>query len=81
MTGFIKICEAGDYKKAYRQHVEFEMSFVDSNGKPAYKKSDMISYAKFVKEIKKGYGNSEYLQIARLLETDDGIYYDNEYVA
>ena len=39
-----------------------------------------INYGEFVEELKKGYGKSKYVQIARLFELSDGIYYDNEYV-
>lgn len=38
-----------------------------------------LSYEEFLIELKKGYGKSNYVQIARLLELSDGIFYDNSY--
>ena len=75
MDGFVRICDKGDYKTAYKQHIEFEKGFNDSSVQ------DLLSFEEFCKELKKGYGNSDHLQIARLMETNDAIYYDNEYVA
>lgn len=60
---------ANDYESAYKDFVDFE------NG---YDGTD-LSYEEFLIELKKGYGKSNCVQIARLLELSDGIYYDNCY--
>lgn len=65
--GFIKV--ADDYESAYKDFVDFEEEFDGTD----------LSYDKFLTELKKGYGNSNYVQIARLFELSDGIYYDNYY--
>ena len=62
----IRISDAKDYEYAYQDFLR------DDN----YVK---IGFDEFVKELKKGYGNSNYLPIARLIELSNGIYYDNEY--
>jgi len=63
-----------DYKSAYESYVEFEKSFGENE-------FDVLSYEDFMKELRKGYGKSGSVQIARLFELSDGIYYDNNYVA
>ncbi len=75
--GFIKICDAGDYRAAYKNHVEYENSFVDQDGNP--NPQEIETFDEFCEELKKGYGVSDHIQIARLIETENGIYYDNEY--
>lgn len=62
--GFVKV--ANDYESAYK---DFEEGFDGTD----------LSYDKFLTELRKGYGNSNYVQIARLFELSDGIYYDNCY--
>jgi hypothetical protein len=75
MQGFVRICDKGDYRAAYKAHLDFENGFDDPEIR------DIMPFEEFLQEIKKGYGNSSHIQIARLKETEDGIYYDNEYVA
>ena len=60
---------ANDYESAYKDFVDFENDYDGTD----------LSYEKFLIELKKGYGKSNYVQIARLLELSDGIYYDNCY--
>lgn len=60
---------ANDYESAYKDFVDFE------NG---YDGTD-LSYEEFLIELKKGYGKSNCVQIARLFELSNGIYYDNCY--
>lgn len=65
--GFIKV--ADDYESAYKDFMDFEEGFDGTD----------LSYDEFLTELKKGYGNSNCIQIARLFELSDGIYYDNYY--
>ena len=60
---------ANDYESAYKDFVDFENGYDGTN----------LSYEEFLIELKKGYGKSNYVQIARLLELSNGIYYDNCY--
>ena len=60
---------ANDYESAYKDFVDFENDYGGTN----------LSYEEFLIELKKGYGKSNYVQIARLLELSDGIFYDNFY--
>lgn len=60
---------ANDYESAYKDFVDFENDYGGTN----------LSYEEFLIELKKGYGKSNYIQIARLLELSDGIFYDNSY--
>ena len=69
----VKIADRNDYKTAYEDFCNFEKGF-DKDTRIE------INYGEFVEELKKGYGKSKYVQIARLFELSDGIYYDNEYV-
>ena len=60
---------ANDYESAYKDFVDFENDYDGTN----------LSYEEFLIELKKGYGKSNYVQIARLLELSDRIFYDNSY--
>ena len=60
---------ANDYESAYKDFVDFENDYDGTN----------LSYEEFLIELKKGYGKSNYVQIARLLELSDGIFYDKSY--
>lgn len=61
--------------EAYDSHIEYEKRFDDPDN-PYLK----MSYQEFCDELNKGYGNSDYNQIARLFEDNDGkVWYDNEY--
>ena len=74
LSTFVKI--ADDRKGAYRSHIEYEKSFNDEDN-PYLK----MNYEEFCTELDKGYGNSSWLQIARLYEDEDGkVWYDNEYI-
>lgn len=68
----IKIADRNDYKTAYDDYVKDEKYYENEN---------ILSYDEFMNEFNKGYGVSGCLQIARLFELSNGIYYDNEYVA
>ena len=68
----VKIADRNDYKTAYEDFCNFEKGF-DKDTRIE------INYGEFVEELKKGYGKSKYVQIARLFELSNGIYYDNEY--
>lgn len=62
-------------REAYEDHIEFEKGFNDPDNQ--YLK---MSFRKFCKELAKGYGKSDYIQIARLYEASDGtIWYDTEF--
>lgn len=67
---FIRICDAGDYQTAYNDYKDSETHSHHT---------DIVSYDTFIAELKKSYGNSNITQIARLKETDTGIFYDNKY--
>lgn len=59
--------------EAYQSHLDFESGFDEEF------RCD-ISFKEFCKELDKGYGNSDFLQISRLIEMPDGkIWYDNEF--
>lgn len=68
----VRIADAGDYKYAYEDFAKFE------NGFEKELRNEM-DYETFLQEIKKGYGKSGCVQIARLFELSNGIWYDNEY--
>ena len=68
----IKIADKNDYLSAYEDFCKYEDGFDDEI-------KTKISYERFICELKKGYGESDCIQIARLFELSDGIYYDNEY--
>lgn len=70
----VKIADRNDYETLYKDFCDFE------NGYPKDMRSE-LSYDDFITEFKKGYGNSEHVQIARYFELSNGIYYDNYYVA
>ena len=58
MSTFIKV---GNRREAYKDYCEFESDF-DDNCRTE------LSYEEFCKELNKGYGNSDCIQIARLYE-------------
>jgi hypothetical protein len=61
--------------EAYGAHMNFEMGFENPEVRV------LITFKEFCEELDKGYGNSKYIQIARLYEdTDNRIWYDNEYI-
>jgi hypothetical protein len=71
LTGFIMI---GNREDAYKDFIDFEMGFREDC-------RSILTYGEFCIELKKGYGNSDYVQIARLYEDENGIvWYDNDYV-
>lgn len=73
LTTFVLV--GGNRKEAYEDFIEFEKGFNDADN--IYLK---MTFEEFCKELDKGYGNSDCLQIARLYENENGIWYDNEYV-
>jgi hypothetical protein len=66
----VKIAEAGDYKKAYEDFLLDEETYDGTR----------MTYDEFMTEFRKGYGKSGCVQIARLFELSNGVWYDNEYV-
>jgi hypothetical protein len=73
LTNFVLI--GNNREEAYKRHMEFEMSFNDPDN-PYLR----MGFIKFCKELSKGYGNSNWIQIGRLYEAPDGkIWYDNDY--
>ena len=61
--------------EAYAAHMDYEIGFDNPDVR------EIMSFDEFCKELDLGYGNSGYIQIARLYEDEDGkIWYDNEYV-
>lgn len=60
--------------EAYAAHMDYEMGFDNPDVR------ELMSFDEFCKELEFGYGNSGYIQIARLYEDKSGkIWYDNEY--
>lgn len=66
----VKIAEAGDYKRAYEDFLLDEETYDGTR----------MTYDEFMTEFCKGYGKSDCVQIARLFELSNGVWYDNEYV-
>lgn len=74
MDGFVRICDKGNYDVAYEDYKSFELGFNDEEIA-----KNIVDKETFIRELQLGYGKSEITQIARLKETEDGIWYDNEY--
>lgn len=71
LTNFVLI--GTSWKEAYEDFCDFEEGF-DTDCRTE------LSFEEFCSELSKGYGNSEYTQIARLYEDENGvIWYDNDY--
>lgn len=71
LSSFVLI--GNNRKQAYEDFIEFEKGFGEDC------RYDM-SFKEFCKELDKGYGNSNCIQIARLYETKDGkVWYENDY--
>ena len=68
----VRIADCGDYEYAYEDFLLDHEDDPDQDG-------EVISYEDFVRELKKGYGKSQHLEISRLFELSNGIWYDNEY--
>ena len=67
-------CIGNNRLEAYGSHMNFEMGFENPEVRV------LITFDEFCKELDKGYGNSRYIEIARLYEDADGkIWYDNDY--
>lgn len=62
----VRIADTDDYEYAYEDYLRDENEL-------------NVTLDEFKAELKKGYGKSKYLPIARLIELSNGIYYDNEY--
>ena len=69
----VRIADAGDYEYAYEDFAKYEDGFEKSV-------QNKFSYDDFINELKKGYGKSGCIQVARLFELSNGVWYDNEYV-
>ena len=68
----VRIADAKDYQYVYEDFVQFEDGFEKEV-------RNELSFEQFMEELKKGYGKSGCVQIARLFELSNGIWYDNEY--
>lgn len=68
----VRIADSKDYEYAFEDFVSFEEGFE----KEARNK---MSFDEFMVELKKGYGKSGCVQVARLFELSNGIWYDNEF--
>lgn len=68
----VRIADAEDYKYAYEDFAKFEDGFEKEV-------SNKLTFVEFMNELKKGYGKSDCVQIARLIELENGIWYDNDY--
>lgn len=68
------ILDGNTREEAYKSFLDFEKGFSEDFRVE-------LSFEEFCKELDLGYGNSEYVQVARLYEDEDGkIWYDNEFV-
>lgn len=67
--GYTRVCDKDDYETAYEY---FRTNTVKET-------AIMYGIEEFLKEIKKGYGNSSCIEIARLINQYDGIWYDEGY--
>lgn len=68
----VRIADAKDYEFAYEDFAQFEDGFEKEV-------KNELSFEQFMTELKKGYGVSGCVQVARLFELSNGIWYDNEY--
>lgn len=68
----VRIADAKDYQYAYEDFAQFEDGFEKEC-------RNELSFEQFMTELKKGYGVSGCVQVARLFELSNGIWYDNEY--
>lgn len=68
----VRIADAKDYQYAYEDFAQFEDGFEKEC-------RNELSFEQFINELKKGYGESDCVQVARLFELSNGIWYDNEY--
>lgn len=68
----VRIADAKDYQYAYEDFAQFENGFEKEA-------RNELSFEQFMTEFKKGYGKSGCVQVARLFELSNGIWYDNEY--
>ena len=72
LTNFSKV--GNNREEAYNDFVEFESGFSELL-------RNNLSYEEFCTELDKGYGNSDYVQVARLYEDENGaVWYDTEYI-
>lgn len=69
----VRIADAGDYQYAFEDFAKFEDGFEKEV-------RNEMDFETFLTELKKGYGKSGCVQIARLFELSNRIWYDNEYV-
>ena len=71
-SGFV--LDGANRREAYENHIAFEKGFEDPDARC------IMSFRKFCAELNKGYGKSDYGQIARLFEAPDGrIWYDTSW--
>ena len=68
------LVKVGDNRKeAYQDYINFENGFDEDT-------RTTLSYEQFCTELDKGYSNSEYVQVARLQEDENGVvWYDCDY--
>ena len=69
----INLVNDGTIVKISETYINAYVDYVNSSD------SNILSYSDFVQELKKGYGNSSHVEIARLFQLSNGIWYDKEY--
>lgn len=74
LTNFVLV--GNNRKEAYEDFIEFEKGFGDDPDNEYLQ----MDFEDFCEVLDKGYGESDYIQIARLYEAPDGkIWYDTDY--
>lgn len=64
-NNMVRIADKGDYNYLYEDFI--------------WENNVDISYNDFIEEFKKGYGNSNHVEIGRLFELSNGIWYDADF--
>lgn len=67
------VFQGKDFDELYEKHLKFESKFHE-------KFRYSLTKEEFISEVNLGYGESEYLQCARIVSHETGFYYDNEYI-
>ena len=69
----INLINNGSMVKISETYINAYVDYVNSSD------SNILSYSDFVQELNKGYGNSSHVEISRLFQLSNGIWYDKEY--
>jgi hypothetical protein len=64
-NSMVRIADSKDYEYLYEDFI--------------HETETEISFDDFMCELEKGYGKSDFIEIARIFELSNGIWYDNEY--